>query len=494
MKPGVVWQLRRSSLGLAALAVQAIIGPDAQAQQPGAVTGVVFDSLSLRPLAGAHVQLSLTGRLAGRVVDTDGSGAFRFDSVPPGTYLMTFSHPVLDSLGLEAAVTSFEAGARAVRQVRLSTPSAATLIRLLCPAGAIGDSTGLLLGHVADAETRERIANSALTLRWPEVVVEDHGLRVDQREYSVTTNAGGWFAVCNLPSGIDVAVQAHAEGRASGRILMQIPWRSLVHRELYVSRVNAGPLAAKDTLGATRGLANGTARVDGRVVDSNGRGLAGAHAYLRQTTSNAIAREDGTFSLLRAPFGTQSLDVVAVGYVPERRTIDILVGDEAGPLLVQMTNARHFLDTVRVTASRIYSSDAGGFERRRRSALGRFFTSEDFSKHAGMFITDYIGGTMGISLAPAAFGQTVMMRGWRGEPCYPTVFVDRMRFGGGLSGESDGNSNVDDWAWPDEVDGVEIYARANEIPPEFFSSNACGVIVIWTNRSRASVQPRTRRD
>ena len=70
------------------------------------IAGIVYDSLARRPLAGADVQLK---RVRGAGTDTqrevrtataDQSGAFTFESVGEGTYVLGFFHLMVDSLGV----------------------------------------------------------------------------------------------------------------------------------------------------------------------------------------------------------------------------------------------------------------------------------------------------------------------------------------------------------------------------------------------------------
>jgi hypothetical protein len=65
------------------------------------VSGVVYDSVALRPLAAATVQLVDADNVAGtvRTSVTDSLGWFMFDDVADGRYLLGFLHPVLESLG-----------------------------------------------------------------------------------------------------------------------------------------------------------------------------------------------------------------------------------------------------------------------------------------------------------------------------------------------------------------------------------------------------------
>ena len=54
---------------------------------------------------------------------TDSHGRFRMDSVPEGHYTISFMHPVLDSLSLQAPITTVDVFAGRAADVTLSTPS-----------------------------------------------------------------------------------------------------------------------------------------------------------------------------------------------------------------------------------------------------------------------------------------------------------------------------------------------------------------------------------
>jgi hypothetical protein len=58
--------------------------------------------------------------------------------------------------------------------------------------------------------------------------------------------------------------------------------------------------------------------------------------------------------------------------------------------------------------------------------------------------------------------------------CLPAIFVD------GVPVKQYGDSGVDDFLTPDMLEGVEVYPRNAGAPPEFVTSNQCGVVAFWT--------------
>ena len=135
------------------------------AQTPAAtettVRGVVFDSLTMRGLAGATVQIAeATGKSWTKSAITDSTGAFEVPDVPAGTYLVGFFHAKVDSLGLAATTLRLDVRTAQPIQVRLAVPSPRTIARALCGRGSVTDSTGLLMGYL-------RGADNSMPRDWP---------------------------------------------------------------------------------------------------------------------------------------------------------------------------------------------------------------------------------------------------------------------------------------------------------------------------------------
>ena len=116
----------RGVVALTALAVSAALAR-AQTQPAATVHGIAYDSLRSVPLRGAFVMIAGSARNA----VTDQSGAFHFDTLPPGTYTFVMQHASLDSLGLGERATRV-AVTNAADTVRLAVPSFATIWSRLC--------------------------------------------------------------------------------------------------------------------------------------------------------------------------------------------------------------------------------------------------------------------------------------------------------------------------------------------------------------------------
>ena len=95
--------LERTRLGGAAAAVALLassaFSPALEAQAGSAVLeGLVFDSTSMQPLAGARVAVMGTSAIG----ESDAEGRFRIPDVPAGSYWVTFFHARLQELGVNA--------------------------------------------------------------------------------------------------------------------------------------------------------------------------------------------------------------------------------------------------------------------------------------------------------------------------------------------------------------------------------------------------------
>ena len=87
-----------------------------------------------------------------------------------------------------------------------------------------------------------------------------------------------------------------------------------------------------------------------------------------------------------------------------------------------------------------------------------------------------LGGQGHLSFSRA---QTVgtLNRAQRGQKdiCLPNVYLD----GSSVAYVVDGPT-INDFVQPERLEAVEIYRSASEIPVEYNSNAACGVILLWT--------------
>jgi hypothetical protein len=226
-----------------------------------------------------------------------------------------------------------------------------------------------------------------------------------------------------------------------------------------------------------RVVRRGTAQLGGTIRNNNRQPIQGARLRVAESGVETTTDADGRFLLSNAPGGTQRIEIRAIGYYPEERTVDLLDGRPVS-LQVTLATLRSVLDTVRVSASRVYSADSHGFEQRKRSrATGYFFDQDDVRRLRPLTVTQLLNRVQGVTITSDAFDSAILMRDFfTGDFCQPTVFIDGMRVTELTA------RDINMWVRPEELAGMEVYTRSEQAPPEFTTAEACGALVLWTRR------------
>ena len=422
------------------------------------IRGVVFDSLEMRGLAGATVQIAdASGKPWTRSVATDSAGRFTIEDVPIGTYLIGFFHSKLDSLAI--ATMTFRADVRTPDplEVRLGVPSARTIARALCGRTAIADSTGLFMGYLRGADNSMPRPNGTVVVRWSELIIEKGKISRSAPSVEASSGPTGQFAVCGVPLGTPMLLAAGSASDSSGSFELTVPRSGFLHRDIFVAPLTRRTVATSDTSPPVE-LLRGTGRLRGRVVGATGRPLPGARVALWGTGLEATTGTDGMFQLSDLPGGTQTLDVRAVGFAPMQRPVDIVQG---GPdaTEVALENLAIMLDTVRVAAERIYTSPrTADFERRLRTGMGHIIEAKEIAKRQAVTLTDILRMVPGVLIVPSRYAsEDVLMRGGEavlgGGTCRPDIYIDAARVA------NDPTFPINSLVLVNEVRAVEVYAR-----------------------------------
>lgn len=431
--------------------------------QRAVVSGVVFDSLSRHPLADAVVQLAPYPMSAGNVAyaaTTDTAGRFQIANVPAGRYMAGFFSPLVDSLGLNIPVRLLDvSGASA--SLDLAVPSAATVAAGICPALAAGDSSGMVLGRVRDADSDAPLVGSTVAVLWSEIVIDGHGLRQRRRQVAATTSDDGWYAICGLPTDAELTARAEHAGSASGFVAVRVPPRGLLLRYFLVSGDTAATASA-DSGAAARG----TAVLTGMVRARDGRPLSGAHVTVRGSRADAVTSDPGTFTLTGLPAGTQSLEVRMLGYSPASVSVDLHDG-RTTTVEVTLQKAQQ-LEAVNVFGKPHNQKELQDFMLRRRQGFGHFVTAAEIDRRLPFNTTDIFRTMPGTMVTPSPDGYGYVLRGRGG--CAMRVVVDGLDLGP--------QDDLDAIVRPEEVAGIEVYSGDGAAPPQYRSP--CGVALVWT--------------
>lgn len=484
-------------------------GADGQASRPVRVVGVVFDSLLGVPLAGATV--TREGRPA--VAFTDAEGRFVLDGVAAAPGRFVFSHPALDSAGLAdvpAAVDLTAAGERA--EVRLATPSRATLLARACGAAVVQvphDARGpardvLVFGAVRDATTARPVAGAAVRLAWlaPDSAADAgaatpgglHGgearLAAAQialgirREVAaeVRTDDGGLYAVCVRGPAADLGAFTLRAARSagdspaagaltSGSVRMSAGVRGVVRQDLLVGAAARPVTPAPHPAVAASALG----RVEGLVRSDAGRPIVGARVRAGMiddsTATDAVTDAAGRFRLADVPLGTQPLVVRAIGYAVYEGRVDVR-SPAPPPAEVVLANATRLADVEVRAARRLAWRDAlwGRLDARRTSGRGAFLDTTRLRNFAATH--QAIQGVRGMRAAGSLLGARLTGPDNRRVVVVLDGILDRSdRFvSGGVA--------------PEEVAAVEVYAREGDVPPDFSAQvtepGQFSLVAVWT--------------
>lgn len=458
------------------------------AAQRVTVFGTVYDSLDGRPLEGANVQMGSTS-LRGRVLraSTDSHGRFRIDRVRPGEYLVGFTHPLLDSLGLEVPTRALSVGEQARElEFALAIPSTLSIRSQLCPATTPADSSGLMLGFLRDADTYARLDSGTVVLEWTEVIVGGDQIRAERKLASARATSAGWYAICGLSTAGPISAHAEWGGDASGYIDVRVPPRGMLHRDFTVPHGKAAVLVAAGDTGEAADstgiipspIRRGSSTLSGVVRDARGEALGGAQVMVWGSGITTMTRDDGRFAITGLPAGTQTVESRYVGFAPTRTIVDLASGRNVATTIT-MSERADVLDEVTVYgAERQLANVLAGFDQRRKLGFGRFITRADIEKRRPLRFTDLLRETPGLRIvSTGGIDYTIIAThgSMSGSACRPTVFID-----GVLLANSEG---IDMMVDPQEVAAVEIYNGVGETPPQFKGGmkGECGSIAIWTS-------------
>jgi hypothetical protein len=248
----------------------------------------------------------------------------------------------------------------------------------------------------------------------------------------------------------------------------------------------ASPLPAQSQLRPGAGtlpppaapIARGT--IDGVVSDTGLVPIQAAFVSILGTNVRVGTGPNGRFRITRIPAGQYLLIVKRVGYRPTSGVIDVTASDTLR-LSYSLEKLRpNELETVVVT-SNSPSSRMVGFEARRKLGVGEFMTADQIKARNSVFTTELMRNFKAVDVSPnhanAITTYYALSRREGGNPtvgaCPMQVYLDQVPLPTPF--------NLDLLPPPRDVAGIEVYAGAASIPPEFNGYNrGCGVILVWT--------------
>ena len=448
----------------------------AQTGSSGRIEGTVMDSVHARPLAGARVIAVGTGRRSEARLEatTDSAGRYRIDSLPAGRYFIGFENSLLDSLEIALPPREAVVAPLAVATVDLAMPPAAKLRAAVCRDTTLAEGTGVVYGHVVSAETDTPLADVAIALQWRDLAFDRKTLHAvnSTRETFVTTDDGGWYHACGVPTGAWVSMQVQDEGRVGPVLRTRIDdTLGIAIRHLSFSPSAAGD--SGDVAGSTA-LApfTGTATLTGVVHGAGDLPLSSADVRVRGARSTGVTDAQGSYTVSGLPAGTHELEVRRIGYGEEVASVDLRSGatTRRDVRMQRIVN----LDSIRIVATRTRYPEFS--EHRKSAVFGHFLGPDEILRRHAARTSDLVRQFGGF-LVDNSHGRTrvVSARGaFSSHPCVANVVID------GFSVKSDPNAFSVDDLMPIDVGAIEVYKEGDMGPPEY--DTGCGAIVIWTRR------------
>jgi hypothetical protein len=214
-----------------------------------------------------------------------------------------------------------------------------------------------------------------------------------------------------------------------------------------------------------------TSAIRGQVVEQGtGHPVLGATVTLVGTTKSATSDSSGHFRYEGLTPGLYVVQVNAIGFSKGIFQLELREG-EALSRVFELTPRVYGMDPLTVEAER---RSAGRrfdeFRQRMARGVGSFITKEDIERRNPSNLMDMLRTLRGVHAE--CQGSNCIVR-FSGQPtsCEPKYVLD--------------NLPSDSWIVeslnPRDIEGVEVYRGASEMPAEYGGSDAaCGAIVVWT--------------
>jgi hypothetical protein len=469
---------RIRAIGIASLcALGTALSLRAQSSVPR-IEGSIVDSIRHRPLAGATVIATPRADIRDSVFHSarsDDKGHFVVVGLHAGRYTLSVEHPFIDSTGVGALPVDVIVPTDGTATAALGIPSPATLLLALCPIAAANAELGVMLGVVRRPDGTP-VSAATVVFTWGDFDVDRSTALVKRSQLSASaiTDATGVYRACGLPTARSLLVQAQSGTEEQTGVLEEkIEESGILVRDFHLA---PGGLAATSDV-ASRPLDSASASerftVAGHVRRTSGQPIESAQVRLVGTTVSATTNGAGEFRLAGVPAGTQGVEVVALGYYPQRFRVEVAA--ETHPLVVRLERAAAVLDSIRVTAKRVNRTIGPNyreFDTRAAHGAGFYITEEQIRERRAIETTDIL------KLVPEVhvfdFGSTARVVAARGRTnignteCPLDVFIN-----GNRVNQTDVNTIA-----PHTIHGIEIYTVATA--PASYVIGPCGAIFIWS--------------
>lgn len=439
------------------------------------IHGVVFDSVSRTPLAGAEVHVALRNAL-GRpfTTSTDSAGQFRIVGLPSGQYLIDFNHEVLGALGLEAPLRAFSLERDALVNVDIGVPSGAVVRSLLCRGDSAASHDGMLAGFVRDARDPEVYTGATVAVEWKAIALDRSNFRTVTQRARAPVGADGAYRLCGLPPDMPLDLRVTAPGRRAIAGYVQVPSDGVARQDIRLA----------DSAGVS-----GPAHLRGIVMHENGRAVTSGRAILA-ALGRDVPVDSAGFVMADLPPGTWVVEVRSIGLEPRSALIESTERGNA-PTTVTLDNQMQQLDAVTIigTANRD-SKVLSELLLRQRTSFGSVFLPGNPVLQNAIYASDVLAAARGFSYR--SHTEIYGRAGGNGTMCATiAVYLNGMFFPGGFDA-------LDEAVPASKVLAIEAYPDIAFAPPQWrmnrlidesqstvgramkSESAPCAVVVVWT--------------
>jgi Carboxypeptidase regulatory-like domain/TonB-dependent Receptor Plug Domain len=215
-------------------------------------------------------------------------------------------------------------------------------------------------------------------------------------------------------------------------------------------------------------------------VQATGEPVMGARVAVEGTRDFAVTDQAGAAQLGGLPAGERMVEVRMLGLETRRVPVTLAEGAEAA-LPVRMELQPVELEAVRAEArmrtrgTRMLTSN--GFFDRKTLGSGTFLTRAEIERLRPRFLSDVLRRTTSMKMQQGMFGRSRSSSRRQQNPggfgmtqCQTLFFVNALPVQ---------NFEPDEMR-PEDIEGIEIYDGAADVPSAFArNSAACGAVVIW---------------
>jgi len=368
----------------------------------------------------------------------------------------------LADVGEELKLFPFHIGPDSSSFILLAVPSAATIVRGICPvqSGARGKSA--VIGHVNDPETLRPVAQAEVSVAWTEIEVsKEVGIRRTARLVHDTTDRSGAFKICGLPSSLQASLQA----RRGSTVTAEIP---IVLGDKPIELLSRALLLS--TSDSTTKVGNAT--VSGVVLLEGSSANAGSRVELVGTDIVALTNDKGEFTMRNLPSGSKVLLARHLGFGAETVPVD-LSSHEEKHVTMKLAKFLAVMDPILVTARRTAALDKIGFSQRRKSGVGYYIGPDRLDKMHPNSVTDILRMVPGLRVSYGPNGDAVSSSRGAGGGCVQ-YYLDDMPYTEATPGD------IGSFVTGGEVVAVEVYQDTNTPPQYTRAGMYCTTIVLWT--------------